>query len=173
MQYIPIRHSNFFGGDWSESPTESWFYITMELLIVKILPSDFCFNGLKSILDYQTIWKIWYIYHKMIYEDFWGWLKNDKHGNCGLIVIFILGKRQRLLSEALDKVPPKSYVEAVGATLKWISDMESVLLTEKYMVCDIETMEEQLQQYRVSGISIFIFEGYMIFQNFFIFNTAK
>ncbi|XP_063403799.1 dystrophin-like isoform X1 [Mytilus trossulus] len=59
-----------------------------------------------------------------------------------------ISKRQRLLSEALDKVPPKSYVEAVAATLKWISDMESVLLTEKYMVCDIETMEEQLQQYR-------------------------
>lgn len=81
-------------------------------------------------------------------------LKGFKQSN-----IIIIGKRQRLLAEVLEKVPPKSYIEAVAATLKWINDMESVLLTEKYMVCDVDTMEEQLQQYRVSLFIIMLLEG--------------
>ena len=81
-------------------------------------------------------------------------LKGFKQSN-----IIIIGKRQRLLAEVLDKVPPKSYIEAVAATLKWINDMESVLLTEKYMVCDVDTMEEQLQQYRVSLVIITVLKG--------------
>jgi hypothetical protein len=81
-------------------------------------------------------------------------LKGFKQSN-----IIIIGKRQRLLAEVLEKVPPKSYIEAVAATLKWINDMESVLLTEKYMVCDVDTMEEQLQQYRVSLVIIMLLEG--------------
>ncbi|KAK3089530.1 hypothetical protein FSP39_004327 [Pinctada imbricata] len=57
-------------------------------------------------------------------------------------------KRQQDLVEALEKAPPKTYLEAMGALMKWISDMERVLDTEEFVVVGCDVMEEQLTQYR-------------------------
>ncbi|XP_041352153.1 dystrophin-like isoform X2 [Gigantopelta aegis] len=59
-----------------------------------------------------------------------------------------MGERNRLLMEALDKAPSKSYLEAMSAIIHWLTDMEAVLQTEKITMTTVETMEEQLQQYR-------------------------
>ncbi|KAJ8315396.1 hypothetical protein KUTeg_007546 [Tegillarca granosa] len=59
-----------------------------------------------------------------------------------------ISKRQQLLSEALEKAPPRRYLDAMVALLQWISDMEVVLETEKFAITDIDIMEKQLQQYK-------------------------
>lgn len=59
------------------------------------------------------------------------------------------GKRQQSLSDALEKAPPRTYLEAMGALLKWLGDMEAVLDTEKFVITDVEVLDTQLQQFRV------------------------
>ncbi|XP_061169275.1 dystrophin-like isoform X1 [Saccostrea echinata] len=58
-------------------------------------------------------------------------------------------KRQQELMNAQDKAPPRSYLEAMEALLKWITHMESVLASERFQVTECEVMEEQLKQYRI------------------------
>ena len=60
-----------------------------------------------------------------------------------------VGERNRLLMEALEKAPSKSYLEAMSAIIRWLTDMEAVLQSERITMTTVETMEEQLQQYRV------------------------
>ncbi|KAK6187729.1 hypothetical protein SNE40_005688 [Patella caerulea] len=59
-----------------------------------------------------------------------------------------MGIRQKKLQEAMQKVPPKSYLDAMQALLKWICDMENILKSEKVKVTDVESMEKQLSQYK-------------------------
>ncbi|XP_067674722.1 dystrophin-like isoform X3 [Haliotis asinina] len=59
-----------------------------------------------------------------------------------------IGERQRLLAEAMERAPSKSYMAAIGALSKWVSDMEAILQTEKMSLASLETMEEQQLQYR-------------------------
>ncbi|XP_078330229.1 dystrophin-like isoform X4 [Crassostrea virginica] len=57
-------------------------------------------------------------------------------------------KRQQELTNAQDKAPPKSYLEAMEALLKWITHMESLLASETFQVSESEVMEEQLKQFK-------------------------
>lgn len=57
--------------------------------------------------------------------------------------------RQQELTNAQDKAPPRSYLEAMEALLKWITNMESLLSTETFQVTECEVMKEQLKQFRV------------------------
>ncbi|XP_069136952.1 dystrophin-like isoform X1 [Argopecten irradians] len=59
-----------------------------------------------------------------------------------------ISKRQQNLSDALEKAPPRTYLEAMGALLKWLSDMESVLETERFVITNVEVLDAQLQQFR-------------------------
>lgn len=54
-----------------------------------------------------------------------------------------------MLAEAMERAPSKSYMAAIGALSKWVSDMEAILQTEKISLASLETMEEQQLQYRV------------------------
>uniref|UniRef100_A0A8W8JFQ6 Dystrophin n=1 Tax=Magallana gigas TaxID=29159 RepID=A0A8W8JFQ6_MAGGI len=57
-------------------------------------------------------------------------------------------KRQQELTNAQDKAPPRSYLEAMEALLKWVTHMESLLASEKFKINEAEVMEEQLKQYK-------------------------
>ncbi|KAL5009782.1 hypothetical protein ScPMuIL_012087 [Solemya velum] len=59
-----------------------------------------------------------------------------------------ISERQHLLTEALNKAPPRAYLDAMDALLKWISHIENVLQSEKFQVRSLKVLEEQLQQYR-------------------------
>ncbi|XP_025099305.1 dystrophin-like isoform X11 [Pomacea canaliculata] len=59
-----------------------------------------------------------------------------------------IGERQALLIEALEKAPPKSYLEAVAILRKWLSDMESAVGSEKLHVASVSSMENQLKMYK-------------------------
>ncbi len=59
------------------------------------------------------------------------------------------GERQQILSKALEKAPPKSYLDAMVALLKWIEGVEILLQLEPFLVNESSVMEEQLTQYRV------------------------
>lgn len=61
----------------------------------------------------------------------------------------ITDKRQQELTNAQDKAPPRSYLEAMEALLKWVTHMESLLASEKMKINEAEVMEEQLKQYKV------------------------
>lgn len=55
------------------------------------------------------------------------------------------------MTKALEKAPPKSYLDAMAALLKWIEGVEMLLQSEPFLVSEIDVMEDQLEQYRVSG----------------------
>ena len=65
-------------------------------------------------------------------------------------IICVADKRQQEMTNAQDKAPPKSYLEAMEALLKWITHMESLLASETFQVSESEVMEEQLKQFKVS-----------------------
>lgn len=60
-----------------------------------------------------------------------------------------LGERQSDLSRAADKTPPRKYLEAMEALLKWINHVEEVLLSEEFLITDVDILEDQLQKYKV------------------------
>lgn len=63
--------------------------------------------------------------------------------------VVTLGERQQALSKALEKAPPKSYLDAMGALLKWIQDVEQLLESEPFFVNEPDIMEDQVAQFRV------------------------
>ncbi|GAB6025091.1 hypothetical protein CHUAL_010524 [Chamberlinius hualienensis] len=56
--------------------------------------------------------------------------------------------RQTALSKAVDKLPPRKYLEAVEALMKWISDLDTALQTEEFLIAETEALEDQLQKYK-------------------------
>ncbi|WAR08800.1 DMD-like protein, partial [Mya arenaria] len=58
-----------------------------------------------------------------------------------------IGERQGHLSEALDRIPPRAYLEAMEALLKWLTNNLDVLQSEKFTVNNLLTMEKQLKQF--------------------------
>lgn len=62
------------------------------------------------------------------------------------------GERQQLLSQAMERAPPKSFLAALDALIKWIEGVESLLESEPVVVNVVDSMEDQLHQYRVSGV---------------------
>lgn len=69
-------------------------------------------------------------------------------------LISYLGGREELLVKALEAAPPRTYLDALGALLKWISDMEDILNTENIRLDGMESLEKQFQQYKVNIIHI-------------------
>ncbi|XP_049782226.1 dystrophin, isoforms A/C/F/G/H-like, partial [Schistocerca cancellata] len=59
-----------------------------------------------------------------------------------------LTEKQTELTSAIDRTPPKKYLEAKEALMKWVHNVEGVLLSEHAVVSDITTMEDQLQKFR-------------------------
>ena len=70
----------------------------------------------------------------------------------------VTGVYQDKLCKALEKAPPKTYLEAMAALLKWIEGVEMLLESEPFQVTDTGTMEEQGLHYRV-GNNITLLEG--------------
>ena len=67
--------------------------------------------------------------------------------------MYITGERQKKLSEALDKAPPKAYLEAMAALLKWLQNNKDVLKSEKYEVKELAVMEKQYRQFKVGSLN--------------------
>ena len=65
------------------------------------------------------------------------------------------GDRHALLVDALERVPPRSYLEAVAVLLKWLQDIDTVLQSEKTVLGSLSTMNSKLDMYKVSEISYF------------------
>ena len=63
-----------------------------------------------------------------------------------------VGERQQLLSKAMERAPPKSFLAALDALVTWIEGVESVLVAEPVVNNTVELMEEQLSHYRVSRL---------------------
>ncbi|ESO83438.1 hypothetical protein LOTGIDRAFT_169302 [Lottia gigantea] len=59
-----------------------------------------------------------------------------------------MGLNLTALEKYMEKTPPKSYVDAMQALLKWICDMENILKGEKVKITDVESTEKQLAQYK-------------------------
>ena len=58
-----------------------------------------------------------------------------------------------MLSEALDRAPPRSYLEAMNALSHWIEGVENLLDVEPFRVTELKGLEEQYTQFRVSVIN--------------------
>lgn len=52
----------------------------------------------------------------------------------------------------MDKSPPQKYLEAMEALMKWVHNVEGVLLSEHAIVADTAVMEDQLQKFKVSHL---------------------
>ncbi|XP_021932648.1 dystrophin-like [Zootermopsis nevadensis] len=59
-----------------------------------------------------------------------------------------LAEKQTELSNAVDKSPPQKYLEAMEALMKWVHNVEGVLLSEHAVVADTVVMEDQLQKFK-------------------------
>ena len=65
----------------------------------------------------------------------------------------VSGERQQLLSKAMERAPPKSFLAALDALVTWIEGVESLLLSEPVVNNTAEQMEDQLHHYRVSTLN--------------------
>jgi len=65
-------------------------------------------------------------------------------------VSYRLAEKQTELNNAVDRSPPQKYLEAMDALMKWVHNVEGVLLSEHAVVADIAVMEDQLQKFNVS-----------------------
>lgn len=68
-------------------------------------------------------------------------------------ICYRLAEKQTELSNAVDKSPPQKYLEAMEALMKWVHNVEGVLLSEHAVVADTVVMEDQLQKFKVSHLS--------------------
>nr|CAD7448133.1 unnamed protein product [Timema bartmani] len=59
-----------------------------------------------------------------------------------------LAERQTELSSVMDRTPPKKYLEAMEALMKWVHSVEGLLLSEHAVVSDADTMKDQLQKFQ-------------------------
>lgn len=66
------------------------------------------------------------------------------------MISYRLAEKQTELNNAADKSPPQKYLEAMDALMKWVHNVEGVLLSEHAVVADIAVMEDQLQKFNVS-----------------------
>lgn len=66
------------------------------------------------------------------------------------VFCFVLGERQKQLSEAMDRVPPKAYMEAMEALLRWLQNNEDLLASEKFTVNELPVLEKQLKHFKVT-----------------------
>lgn len=52
------------------------------------------------------------------------------------------------INNAIDRTPPKKYIEAVGNLTSFINNVEGVLLSEHVILSDEKTMEEQTRRFQ-------------------------
>ncbi len=61
----------------------------------------------------------------------------------------VSGERQNKLTSAMERAPPKSFLDAFQALLKWIEGVELLIQSESFSVNSVDVMEDQLTHYRV------------------------
>lgn len=61
---------------------------------------------------------------------------------------FRLSERLAEISNAIDRTPPKKYIEAVANLTSFINNLESALLSEHVIMSDEKTMEEQTRRFK-------------------------
>ncbi|XP_024942886.1 dystrophin, isoforms A/C/F/G/H isoform X6 [Cephus cinctus] len=59
-----------------------------------------------------------------------------------------LSDRLTELNNAIDKTPPKKYIDTMAALVSFINNVEGVLLSEHAIMSDEKTMEEQLRKFK-------------------------
>ncbi len=69
----------------------------------------------------------------------------------------VSGERQNKLTSAMERAPPKSFLDAFQALLKWIEGVELLIQSESFSVNSVDVMEDQLTHYRVRKKHIKIF----------------
>jgi hypothetical protein len=69
------------------------------------------------------------------------------------MILYRLAEKQTELSNVVDKSPPQKYLEAMEALMKWVHNVEGVLLSEHAVVADAAVMEDQLQKFKVSHLT--------------------
>ena len=69
------------------------------------------------------------------------------------VALVALEDRKKLLTTAMDAGPPKQYLSTMDAVLLKIKGMESVLGSE-FHITDITALEELLQRYKVSCVTV-------------------
>lgn len=52
------------------------------------------------------------------------------------------------MNNAIDRTPPKKYIEAVGNLTSFLSNVEGVLLSEHSIMSDGKSMEEQMARFK-------------------------
>lgn len=62
--------------------------------------------------------------------------------------IFRLSERLTEITNALDRTPPKKYIEAVGNLVSFINHVEGVLLSENIIMSNEKIMEEQIKRFK-------------------------
>lgn len=62
--------------------------------------------------------------------------------------IFRLSERLTEVNNAIDRTPPKKYIEAVANLTLFINNAEGVLLSEHVVISDEKTMEEQMKRFQ-------------------------
>ncbi|XP_052240299.1 dystrophin-like isoform X2 [Dreissena polymorpha] len=62
-----------------------------------------------------------------------------------------IGERQRALTDLLERQPPKAYIEAMDALLRWLENNEEVIQSEKFIVKELPSLEKQLKHFKTLG----------------------
>nr|CAD7404046.1 unnamed protein product [Timema cristinae] len=71
-------------------------------------------------------------------------------------LILRLAERQTELSSVMDRTPPKKYLEAMEALMKWVHSVEGLLLSEHAVVSDADTMKDQLHKFQDSNLDLHV-----------------
>ena len=59
------------------------------------------------------------------------------------------GSRQKQLNKALERAPPKSFLDAMEALQGWIEGVELLLDSEPFVVNNMQILNDNLVQYKV------------------------
>ncbi|XP_064628408.1 dystrophin-like isoform X4 [Lineus longissimus] len=58
-----------------------------------------------------------------------------------------IGERQQAILNAQDQSPPKAFLDAMQAFLKWLEDIEAFLESERFCVNELDILEDHYQHY--------------------------
>ena len=62
--------------------------------------------------------------------------------------------RRRLLLMAVEQTPPKKFLEAMTSLLSWINGAESELLVDKFLIRDLDAMEDERAKFAETQKSV-------------------
>ncbi|XP_072751360.1 dystrophin, isoforms A/C/F/G/H isoform X10 [Anoplolepis gracilipes] len=66
----------------------------------------------------------------------------------------MLSERLTEINNAIDRTPPKKYIEAVTNLMSFINNVEGILLSEHIVISDEKTMEEQIERFKAIQSSL-------------------